>query len=55
VTPRPRVLFGRERFTAQLDWGYLGALLPGWEVTACPRDQVTDHLAGVAAICPFGA
>jgi Glutathione S-transferase, N-terminal domain len=33
VTPRPRVLFGRERFTADLDWRQI-ALLPGWEVVA---------------------
>jgi phosphoglycerate dehydrogenase-like enzyme len=55
VTPRPRVLFGRERFTADLDWSQVAALLPGWEVVASPRDQVADHLDGVAALCPFGA
>jgi phosphoglycerate dehydrogenase-like enzyme len=55
VTPRPRVLFGRERFTADLDWSRIAALLPGWDVVASPRDQVADHLDGVAAICPFGA
>ena len=53
--PRPRALFGRERFTAELDWSSLAALLPGWEIVASPRDQVADHLDGVAAICPFGA
>lgn len=55
MTARPRVLFGRERFTAELDWSSLAALLPGWEVVASPRDQIADHLGGVAAICPFGA
>jgi len=49
------VLFGRERFTADLDWSRIAALLPGWDVVASPRDQVADHLDGVAAICPFGA
>jgi lactate dehydrogenase-like 2-hydroxyacid dehydrogenase len=55
VTARRRVLFGRERFTAELDWAGLARLLPGWEVVASPPDQLTDHLDGVAAICPFGA
>ncbi len=55
MTARPRVLFGRERFTAELDWAGLGTLLPGWEVVASPPDQIADHLDGVAAICPFGA
>jgi phosphoglycerate dehydrogenase-like enzyme len=55
VTPRPRVLFARERFTTDLDWNQIAALLPGWEVVASPRDRVADHLDGVAAVCPFGA
>ena len=50
-----RVLFGRERFTAELDWAVLMRLLPGWEVVVSPPDQIADHLDGVAAICPFGA
>ena len=50
-----RVLFGRERFTAELDWAVLARLLPGWEVVVSPPDQIADHLDGVAAICPFGA
>jgi hypothetical protein len=54
VTAR-RVLFGRERFTAELDWAGLARLLPGWEVVASPPDQIADHLDGVAAVCPFGA
>jgi phosphoglycerate dehydrogenase-like enzyme len=54
VTVR-RVLFGRERFTAELDWAGLARLLPGWEVVTSPPDQIADHLDGVAAVCPFGA
>jgi phosphoglycerate dehydrogenase-like enzyme len=55
VTARPRVLFGRERFTAELDWTDLTRLLPGWEVVASPPDRLAEHLDGVAAVCPFGA
>ncbi len=55
MTARPRVLFGRERFTAEFDWADLTRLLPGWEVVTSPPDQVADHLDGVAAVCPFGA
>jgi phosphoglycerate dehydrogenase-like enzyme len=50
-----RVLFGRERYTAELAWAGLATLLPGWEITACPPDQVIKHLDGVDAISPFGA
>ena len=49
------MLFGRERFTAELDWAGLARLLPGWEVVASPPDRIADHLDGVAAVCPFGA
>jgi phosphoglycerate dehydrogenase-like enzyme len=50
-----RVLFGRERFTAELAWQDLGPLLPGWEIVTCPPRLVAEHLDGVDAVCPFGA
>ena len=49
------VLFGRERFTAELDWAQLGPLLPGWVIRTCPRTEIAAHLAGVDVVCPFGA
>jgi phosphoglycerate dehydrogenase-like enzyme len=55
VTARRRVLFGRERFTAELDWSELTRLLPGWEVLVSTPEKIADHLDGVAALCPFGA
>jgi phosphoglycerate dehydrogenase-like enzyme len=50
-----RVLFGRERFTAELAWQDLGPLLPGWEIITSPRRLVAEHLDGVDAVCPVGA
>ncbi|HEY1643673.1 MAG TPA: NAD(P)-dependent oxidoreductase [Streptosporangiaceae bacterium] len=50
-----RLLFGRERFTAELSWAGIGPLLPGWEIRACHPAAVGSHLDGVDAICPFGA
>jgi phosphoglycerate dehydrogenase-like enzyme len=50
-----RVLFGRDRISADLSWGTLVPLLPGWELTACAANKVIDHLDGVDVICPFGA
>lgn len=50
-----RVLFGGERYTAELAWADLAAELPGWEIITCPRDQVNKHLDGVDVICPVGA
>jgi phosphoglycerate dehydrogenase-like enzyme len=50
-----RLLFGRERFTAEIAWQELGPLLPGWELTVSPPDRVIEHLDGVDAICSFGA
>jgi phosphoglycerate dehydrogenase-like enzyme len=50
-----RLLFGRERFTAELAWQDLGPLLPGWEIVVSPPDRVADHLGGVDAVCSFGA
>jgi len=50
-----RVLFGRERFTAELAWQDLRPLLPGWEIITSPPRLVTEHLDGVDAVCPFGA
>lgn len=50
-----RLLFGRERFTAELSWTGIGALLPGWEIRSCHPAAVAEHLDGVDAICPFGA
>jgi phosphoglycerate dehydrogenase-like enzyme len=49
-----RVLFCRERFTAELAWTDLAPLLPGWQITTCPPGKVIDHLDGVDAVCPFG-
>jgi phosphoglycerate dehydrogenase-like enzyme len=50
-----RALFGGERYTAELAWADLAAVLPGWEIIACPPDQVSKHLDGVDVICPVGA
>jgi phosphoglycerate dehydrogenase-like enzyme len=50
-----KLLFARERFTTELGWRELAGLLPGWEISTCPRDEVIRHLDGVDAICPFGA
>jgi hypothetical protein len=49
------VLFGRERFTAELAWTDLAPLLPGWTFRTCPPAAVADHLEGVDVVCPFGA
>jgi phosphoglycerate dehydrogenase-like enzyme len=50
-----RVLFGREWFARELPWRSLAPLLPGWELSSCPMDQVLRHLGGVDVVCPFGA
>ena len=50
-----RVLFGGERYTAELAWTDLAAELPGWEIVTCPRDQVSKHLDSIDVICPVGA
>ena len=50
-----RLLFGRERFTAELAWTDLSAVLPGWDIITCPRHEVIRHLDGVDVICPFGS
>ncbi|MGO8980556.1 MAG: NAD(P)-dependent oxidoreductase [Streptosporangiaceae bacterium] len=50
-----RLLFGGERYTAELSWTDLAPLLPGWEIISCPPAAVPEHLAGVDAICPVGA
>ncbi len=50
-----RLLFGRERFTAELAWTGLAAVLPGWDIRTCPRHEVIKHLDEVDVICPFGA
>jgi phosphoglycerate dehydrogenase-like enzyme len=52
---RPVVLFGRERFTAELGWTDLAPLLPGWTIRACHPGAVGEHLDGAHVICPFGA
>jgi len=49
------VLFGRERFTAELAWTELAPLLPGWTIRSCARDAVAAHLDGVDVVCPFGS
>lgn len=51
----PVVLFGRERFTAELGWTDLAPLLPGWTIRTCHPGAVGEHLDGVHVICPFGA
>jgi len=53
--PPQKVLFGVPRFTAELSWTDLAAELPGWEITVCPRGEMTDHLDGVDVVCPWGA
>jgi phosphoglycerate dehydrogenase-like enzyme len=50
-----RLLFGRERFTAELAWTDLNAVLPGWDIITCPRHEIGKHLDGVDVICPFGS
>ena len=50
-----RLLFGRERFTAELAWTDLTAVLPGWDIVTCPRHEVIRHLDEVDVICPFGS
>ena len=50
-----RILFGRERFTAELGWQELTPLLPGWEIVTSPPDRLADHLDGIDAVCSFGA
>ncbi len=50
-----RLLFGRERFTAELAWTELTAVLPGWDIVTCPRHQLIRYLDGVDVICPFGS
>jgi hypothetical protein len=55
VTAALRLLFGRERFSAELAWQDLGPLLPGWEIVVSPPRRVADYLGGVDAMCSFGA
>ena len=49
------ILFGRERFTAELDWTAIAPLLPGWTIRCCPRADLLAHLGGIDVVCPFGA
>jgi phosphoglycerate dehydrogenase-like enzyme len=49
------ILFGRERFTAEISWDRLAPLFPGWEIRCCPRSKVIDHVVGADVVCPFGA
>jgi hypothetical protein len=51
----PVLLFGRERFTAELWWTSIAALLPGWTIRTCRPAEIRAHLEGVDAVCPFGA
>jgi phosphoglycerate dehydrogenase-like enzyme len=55
VSTSRTILFGRERFTAEIGWENLAPLLPDWEIRCCPRSKVIDHVAGVDVVCPFGA
>jgi phosphoglycerate dehydrogenase-like enzyme len=50
-----RLLFCREWFTRELRWEALAPLVPGWDLTSCPMDQIVAHLDGVDVVCPFGA
>jgi len=50
-----KVLFGRDQISADLSWGQIAELLPGWEIAACAPQQVSEHVDGVDVICPFGA
>jgi phosphoglycerate dehydrogenase-like enzyme len=50
-----KVLFGRDRISAELSWETLRTLLPGWELAACAANTILDHLDGVDVLCPFGA
>jgi len=49
------ILFGRERFTAELAWTDLAPLLPGWTIRTCAPMLIADHLDGADVVCPFGA
>jgi phosphoglycerate dehydrogenase-like enzyme len=51
--PNRTVLFSRASF-AGLPWTDLAPLLPGWEIRACPRDELARHLDGVDVLCPVG-
>jgi phosphoglycerate dehydrogenase-like enzyme len=50
-----KVLFGREHISAELSWGQLEHLLPGWELAACRPGELAENLDGVDVVCPFGA
>ncbi len=50
-----KVLFAREKISADLSWAELAGLLPGWQLVSCAPNKVADHLDGVDVICPFGA
>jgi phosphoglycerate dehydrogenase-like enzyme len=49
-----KVLFNREKISADLSWDALATRLPGWELAWCAASAVTDHLDGVDVLCPFG-
>ncbi len=51
----PVLLFGRERFTAELSWTEFAPMLPGWTIRTCRPDAIAGHLDGVDVVCPFGA
>lgn len=54
-TDQPVILFGRERFTTEVDWVALAPLLPGWTVKGCPPHQIGEHVEGADVVVPFGA
>jgi phosphoglycerate dehydrogenase-like enzyme len=50
-----KVLFCRERLSAELSWAGLASVLPGWEITACAPDRLAENMDGADVVCPLGA
>jgi phosphoglycerate dehydrogenase-like enzyme len=50
-----KVLFARERISAEVNWEQLAGQLPGWQLATCAPGTLADHLDGVDVICPLGA
>jgi phosphoglycerate dehydrogenase-like enzyme len=53
--PAHKVLFGVPRFSAELTWTDLAPVLPGWEITVCPRGEMAGFVDGMDVVCPWGA
>lgn len=51
---KTKVLFCKERISADLSWNMLAEQLQGWEIAICEPSKVADNIDGVNVICPFG-